>query len=126
MAGQITVSTIRNDTGVFATQNGMTGIPKAWVYFSGATNAIVNSFNISSVTYNSTGNFSLSFTTAMPNSNYVVTCGSDNDGNSRGCFGFLDNAGTAPTTSAFRVQFSTVAVNTFSTPGRAQIVVFGN
>jgi hypothetical protein len=73
MAGRVVVSTLNNDTGVLATQNGMTGIAKAWVYFTGTTGTINGSFNVSSVTRSGTGTYSLSFTTAMPNANYAIT-----------------------------------------------------
>lgn len=71
MAGALTISTLNDDTGVLAVRNGMTGIAKAWVKFdaSGATSA---SFNISSVSKFSTGNWTLNFATALPSSNYVV------------------------------------------------------
>ena len=74
MAGQITISTLKDDAGVLATQNGMTGIAKAWVNFNGTgTVAIRDSFNVSSITDNATGNYTINFTTAMPNANYVAT-----------------------------------------------------
>ena len=73
MAGALTISTLNNDTGVLAVQNGMTGIAKAWVNFNGTgTVAIRNSFNVSSVTDNGTGDYTVNFTTAMPNANYAV------------------------------------------------------
>ena len=76
MAGKITVSTINDSSGVLATQNGMTGIAKAWCNYNGNAQTINGSFNISSVTYNGTGNYTYNFTTAMPNANYsvVVSC----------------------------------------------------
>jgi hypothetical protein len=70
MAGKIVVSTLNNDTGVLATQNGMTGIAKAWVNFAGASGTVNGSFNVSSVTRNGTGDYTVNFTTAMPNTNY--------------------------------------------------------
>jgi hypothetical protein len=70
MAGQLTISTLNNDTGVLATQNGMTGIAKAWVNYNGNTNTILGSFNVSSITVNTTGDYSVNFTTAMPNATY--------------------------------------------------------
>jgi len=71
MAGKIVASTINDDTGVLATQNGMTGIAKAWVNFNGTgTVAIRDSFNVSSITDNGTGDYTVNFTTAMPNANY--------------------------------------------------------
>jgi hypothetical protein len=73
MAGKIVVSTLNNDTGVLATQNGMTGIAKAWCNFDGTgTVAIRDSFNVSSITDNGTGDYTVNFTTAMPNANYSV------------------------------------------------------
>ena len=76
MAGKIVASTINDDTGVLATQNGMTGIPKAWVSFNGSTAAVNSSFNISSITRASAGVYNLSFTTAMANANYSAVVSS--------------------------------------------------
>jgi len=75
MAGTIVANTINTDTAgaVFTTNNAMTGIAKAWVNFVGSTAAINNSFNVSSVTRNSSGNYTMNFTTAMPNANYVIS-----------------------------------------------------
>jgi hypothetical protein len=82
MAGKVVVSTLNNDTGVLATQNGMTGIAKAWVNFAGASGSVNGSFNVGSVTRNSTGDYTVNFTTAMPNANYVA-------------FSYITNAGSA-------------------------------
>jgi hypothetical protein len=72
MAGRLTISTLNNDTGVLATQNGMTGIAKAWVVFNGSTGAVNGtSFNVSSVTVNGSNDYTVNFTTAMPNVNYA-------------------------------------------------------
>jgi len=66
-----TITTLNAPSGVLATQNGMTGIAKAWVSFDGATGTINGtSFNVSSVTRSSTGNYVINFTTALPNANY--------------------------------------------------------
>jgi hypothetical protein len=83
MAGALTISTLNNDTGVLATQNGMTGIAKAWVNFGGGRDSAGNadgsagvinsSFNVSSVTVNSTADFTINFTTAMPNATYAAS-----------------------------------------------------
>ena len=71
MAGQLTIDTLKASSGVLATQNGMTGIAKAWVNWNGTgTVAIRDSFNVSSITDNGTGNYTVNFTTAMPNANY--------------------------------------------------------
>ena len=72
MAGRLVVSTLNNDTGPLATQNGMTGICKAWVRFDGTTAVATGSFNISSITRTATGKYTYVFTTNMPNANYSV------------------------------------------------------
>lgn len=47
---------------------------RAWVNFNGAgTVAIRASGNVSSITDNTTGDYTVNFTTAMPDANYVVT-----------------------------------------------------
>lgn len=74
MAGGLTISTLNDSSGVLATQNGMTGLPKAWVRFTASTTpSITGSFNVSSVTYTATAIYTINFTTAMPNANYSVT-----------------------------------------------------
>lgn len=70
MAGGLTISTLNDSTGVLATQNGMSGIAKAWVKFNGSTASINGSFNVSSITKNGTGDWTVNLTTAMPNSNF--------------------------------------------------------
>jgi hypothetical protein len=81
MAGRLVVSTLNNDTGVLNVQNGMTGIAKAWVNFDGTgTPAIRGSFNVSSITDNGAGDYTVNFTTAMPNTNYAVAGSARFDG----------------------------------------------
>jgi hypothetical protein len=48
---------------------------KAWVNFNGS-GGINSSFNVSSVTRTSTGNFEVNFSSAMPNANYAATANS--------------------------------------------------
>ena len=49
---------------------------RAWVNFDGTgTVAIRDSFNVSSITDNGTGNYTVNFTNAMANSNYSAVCG---------------------------------------------------
>jgi hypothetical protein len=62
-------------SGVLATQNGMTGIAKAWVTWDGSTspnNTIKSSFNVSSITYVGSSVWTVNFTTAMPSANYTM------------------------------------------------------
>ena len=99
MAGRIVTSTINDDTGVLATQNGMTGIAKAWVNFNGSGGTINNSFNVSSITVNGTGDYTVNFTTAMPNANYAWATTAYRQPNSANN---ANAAQAAPTTTAFR------------------------
>ena len=47
---------------------------KAWVNFNGTgTVAIRASYNVSSITDNGTGDYTVNFTTAMPDANYAIT-----------------------------------------------------
>ena len=62
------VGTIQNASGVEVYT------AKAWVNFNGTgTVAIRASGNVSSITDNGTGNYTVNFTTAMPDTNYVTT-----------------------------------------------------
>jgi hypothetical protein len=74
MAGALTIDTLNASSGILSVANGMTGIAKAWVNFNGTgTPAIRGSFNVSSITDNGTGDYTVNFTTAMPTVNYAVT-----------------------------------------------------
>jgi hypothetical protein len=107
MAGSITISTLNNDTGVLATQNGMTGIAKAWVTYNGVAQTITASFNVSSVTYNGTGDYTINYTTAMPSANYTIsTAGGDLTTSGRTTGGY-SNA-TRLTTSCRVLSFNAV------------------
>ena len=56
--------------------NEASGLCKAWVNFNGTgTVAIRASYNVSSITDNGTGDYTVNFTTALADANYVV-CGS--------------------------------------------------
>ena len=52
---------------------------RAWVNFNGSgTVAIRASFNVSSITDNGTGDYTVNFTTAMPDANYSFACSCTN------------------------------------------------
>jgi hypothetical protein len=80
MAGTLVIDTLNTSTGALSTNNGINGIAKAWVNFNGGiggtAGTINGSFNVSSVTANATGVFTINFTTAMPNANYSAVFGS--------------------------------------------------
>jgi hypothetical protein len=75
---------------------------RAWVNFNGTgTVAIRASGNVSSITDNGTGDYTVNFTTAMPDANYAVN--STIRGVLNGAGIAAVNATVAPTTSAVRV-----------------------
>ena len=120
MAGQLTIDTLKTSSGVLATQNGMTGIAKAWCNYNGSTQTITNSFNISSVTYNSTGNYTFNFTTAMPNATYSAQY----SGSASSYLAILDYS-SARTTSAINLVSIDVNGTIFNTSS-ANLAIFGS
>ena len=77
---------------------------RAWVNFNGTltgTNAPRASFNVSSVTRNGTGDYTINFTNALPDINYAAT---GNGGNaSGGGFDLYMPWQQTPTTTTYRV-----------------------
>jgi hypothetical protein len=58
-------------------QPAMVGAAKAWVNFNGTgTVAIRSQFNVSSITDNGTGYYTINFSTALENTNYTPVLGS--------------------------------------------------
>jgi hypothetical protein len=113
MAGTLTLSTLSDGTNSTSATNPIMGSAKAWVNFNGTgTVAINNSYNVSSITDNGTGDYTVNFTNAMPNANYsVVSSGK-----------FTSNAGAS-------LAFSTSLANFTGNPATtsARIVTgYGN
>jgi len=80
---------------------------RAWVNFNGTgTVAIRASGNVSSITDNGTGDYTVNFTTNMPDVNYAINAACSTDG-TNGIFTFNPNSGnnltSASTTSSFRL-----------------------
>jgi hypothetical protein len=74
MAGTLVITTLSDGTNSTSATNCIQGSAKAWVNFNGTgTVAIRASYNVSSITDNGTGDYTINFTTAMPNANYCVT-----------------------------------------------------
>lgn len=80
---------------------------RAWVNFNGTgTVAIRASGNVSSITDNGVGDYTVNFTTAMPDANYAAINMATYTG---GPFVSGHNTGSAQTASAFRAISSTTA-----------------
>jgi hypothetical protein len=70
-SGQVLTSNGSGAAPSWSTASGGGGA-KAWLNYNGVTQTIIGSFNVSSVTYNGTGDYTVNFTTAMANANYSV------------------------------------------------------
>ena len=71
------------------------GLAKAWVYFDGTASDITstaNGYNVSTITDQGAGQYTVNFTTAFSNNNYAVTHGAT-FATSNG-FSFYDNEST--------------------------------
>jgi len=94
---------------------------RAWVNFNGTgTVAIRASGNVTSITDNGTGDYTVNFTNAMPDANYatVATSIAENTG-----FGSTTiKLGTTPTTSAVNIR--AIGNATYYDPSISQVAIF--
>jgi len=77
------VSTLANQGGTQSTaiENAINGSAKAWVNFNGTgTVAIRASYNVSSITDNNVGLYTVNFTTAMVDADYALSGSAYNSG----------------------------------------------
>jgi hypothetical protein len=117
------MSTLRVNTIQNALGNGdpsISGAAKAWVNFNGTgTVAIRASFNVTSITDNGTGDYTVNFTTAFADTNYSYVCnGSLADGTANNLVLVAGGArGTAPTTSALRITTTYISTGYVSFDG---------
>ena len=99
-------------------------VAKAWVNFNGTTSpgTIRSSFNVSSVTKNGTGNYTINFSTAMADANYSIVLGGSRNNSA------VDNFGMQFYTQAT----GSVIINTFANNSAlidspyACVAIFGN
>lgn len=80
-------------------------LAKAWVNFNGTgTVAIRASGNVSSITDNGVGRYTVNFTSALPDANYCVAASSSHTNASTNAAALSVNEGTAPTASAVAIR----------------------
>ena len=90
------------------------GVCRAWVNFNGTgTPAIRGSFNVTSITDNGTGDYTVNFTTAMTDTNYSAVGNCGTPAAAHGIFTFF--AGTGTVTGTGGVRFATVTATGSST-----------
>jgi hypothetical protein len=91
---------------------------KAWVNFNGTgTVAIRASYNVSSITDNGTGDYTVNFTTAMPDANYAFSPAQLTSSSASSAYGF-----TTISTTAFRMR--TVTGGTVDDFSQVSLCVF--
>ena len=109
LSGVTSVSSAAADTPVILQDSSSnSNTCRAWVNFNGTgTVAIRADFNVSSITDNGTGDYTVNLTNATPNTNYTITGTAARNGTSgfNGAATTLtpNDIQTARTTSAFRI-----------------------
>jgi len=103
-------------------------IAKAWVNFNGTTSpgTIRSNYNVSSVTKNGTGDYTVNFTAALADANYSVLLTGDNQGTTTtngGLFASLSRNSRQSTTS---VRFETFDTVNFRDTLQVNVAIFGN
>ena len=94
---------------------------RAWVNFDGS-GTIRGSGNVASVTRNGTGDFSITFTTAMPDANYS-SFAMVSDSATGSAVTQID-AGNVPTASVLRIRCKNAATNGTINPSFVMVSVF--
>jgi hypothetical protein len=119
----LVAQTISNGTVSTSSANVIQGSAKAWVSFNGTgTVAIRASYNVSSITDNGTGDYTVNFTNALPDANYSVV-GSASNNNTYGSIIVNINSTSSggnltsnPTTSATRLTVAQPNIGYVDTP----------
>jgi len=111
--------------------NGVTTNALAWATFTGSSGAILSSYNISSITRNSTGNWTTNFTNTLSDNNYSATGGSTvagatNYASNIVTFGDKGNAYGLRSTTQLQVFNYAAAASSFNDPTAVSFIVFGN
>jgi hypothetical protein len=102
--------------------NGVTTNALAWVNFNGTgTVAIRSSYNVSSITDNGTGSYTVNFATALSDANYLICGCADNTGSNAFV---MKSAGSTNTTSAAYIL--TVSNAGTSDCSFVSVAIFGN
>jgi hypothetical protein len=102
MPGTLVITTLSDGTNSTSATNCIQGSAKVWINFDGTgTPAIRGSYNVSSITDNGTGDYTVNFTNALADANYAMVAATGN--------------GNSPTTNsavASQVELGTLAQQT--------------
>lgn len=123
------ITSTADGSGIIKIQsNSVTTNALAWVNFNGTgTVAIRSSYNVSSITDNGTGDYTVNFATALSDANYSVNVNAQrlNDKNTRGNLGAQTTYAGNKTTSICRV-ISTDSGFSSVDADMVDVNVFGN
>lgn len=105
------------------------GSAKAWVNFNGTgTVAIRKAFNVTSITDNGTGDYTVNFTSPLPDSDYAAVAMSGGNAASgsteTSIFTAFGAGGTDPTTTAIRLRCTNAAGSVLGDPDRVCLAIF--
>lgn len=111
MAGTLVIDTLKSSASGTATTFKDSGnvevgqLCKAWARFvASATPSVTASFNVSSITWNATGDYTVNFTNALADGNYSAISQAATSGGNR-AVSFSQYNATAPTASACRFKY---------------------
>jgi hypothetical protein len=114
-------------SGVLKVQsNGVTTNALAWVNFNGTgTVAIRSSYNVSSITDNGTGDYTINFTTALADANY---CGVQMGVTASGVAADAreNQINSTKTTTAYRIAVVNVVTSNYADVSSVNVAIFGN
>lgn len=122
-----------NDNSVQSTAGVTASSPaaaKAWVCFNGVgTVSAFANFNVSSITDNGNGDYTINFLNALTDSNYAVAFGGlgSNLGNISGGMVVIagaSNSANTKTTTQLRIQTGSSATGSLSDNGNINVVIF--
>jgi hypothetical protein len=117
----LTVSNISNGTVSTSSANVIQGSAKAWVNFNGTgTVAIRASYNVSSITDNGTGDYTINFTNAFADVNYAVIGTS----RSTSSTGYLTYGSATSGNATGSVRISTSSTGAFGDTDQLSIACF--
>jgi hypothetical protein len=117
MAGTLVITTLSDGTNSTSATNCIQGSAKAWVNFDGASPTVRASYNVSSVTRASAGFYTVNFTNAFSDADYLVVGSAGNSGNSNytvvGVYTPSNNSYSNKTTSACALSVYAPSVSNY-------------
>jgi hypothetical protein len=126
MAGTIVADTIQDGAGNSTSMdNAIYGSAKAWVNFSPSSTPTINaSYNVSSITYIGTGQFTINITNAFVDNKYVTAGFGEWANGTSADAGITFGGDSSKTSSSFKVNFFVYPSGAQYNPVTAGVVCF--